>query len=194
MGYSSVSQWNHFTLCGKRHIQLEDYTCIHAHAHTHTHTLTLTFTLTHTYTYTLTLILTHTLTHSHTHTYTHSHLHSLTHTYTHPLTHSQVTYNSLTKDVLVGNPHPSDPVTTTLSDLKGDTNYFVTVFAVNGAGRGVSTEQITVRTEVGVFPPDISIVMTNEDNSVYTLRINGFSTDYGALRYMCIYIYSVDIT
>ena len=76
---------------------------------------------------------------------------------------------------------------TTLFNLKGNTNYFVTVFAVNGAGQGVSTEQITVRTEAGVFPPEISVVLTEEDNSVYTLRINGFSTDYGALRYMCIY-------
>ena len=67
----------------------------------------------------------------------------------------------------------------------------MTVFAVNGAGRGVSTSTLTVRTEVGVFAPEISVVLTDEDNSVYTLRIDGFSTDYGALRYMYKYIYTV---
>ena len=75
---------------------------------------------------------------------------------------------------------------TTLSDLKGNTQYTVTVSAVNGAGEGAST-QITVRTMLGVFPPVISVVLTEEANSVYTLRINGFSTDYGALRYMYMY-------
>ena len=153
------------------------------HTRTHTHTHTHTHVHTHSHSHTLTLTLTHPLTLTLTHTYTH--------TLTHPLTHSQVTYNSLTKEVPVGNPHPSDPVTTTLSNLKGNTEYFVTAFAVNGAGQGVSTEQITVRTEAGVFPPEISVVLTEEDNSVYTLRIDGFSTDYGALRYMYIHVYTV---
>ena len=131
--------------------------------------------------------------HAYAHTCIHTHTHSLTHTltHTHILAYSQLRYVGETQNVPVGNPHPSGSVTTTLSGLKGDTEYTVTVSAVNGAGEGESME-ITVTTQLGVFPPVISVVLTEEANSVYILRINGFSTDYGALRYM--YIYGVGIT
>ena len=70
---------------------------------------------------------------------------------------------------------------------RGDRDYTVTVSAVNGAGPG-QPSSITIRTDAGVFPPEITGVPTNLDRGLYTLTIDGFRNDFGPLRLVCCYL------
>ena len=62
----------------------------------------------------------------------------------------------------------------------------MTVRAINGAGRGELSNSITVRTDAGVFPPNITQISTNQDENTYILRIDGFEDNFGPLRLDCL--------
>ena len=74
-------------------------------------------------------------------------------------------------------------ITAIVDGLRGNTNYSVTVRAVNGAGDGNLSQPLSITTNLGVYPPEIADVAPNENTGQYTLRINRFKTDFGDIRY-----------
>ena len=71
----------------------------------------------------------------------------------------------------------------TVKGLRGNTDYSVTVRAVNGAGDGELSQPLSITTNLGVYPPEIASVTANENTGQYILRINRFKTDFGDIRY-----------
>ena len=91
----------------------------------------------------------------------------------------QVTVASSTESITLSVPG----LTATVKGLQGNTDYSVTVRAVNGAGDGELSQPLSITTSLGVYPAEIASVTANENTGQYILRINRFKTDFGDIRY-----------
>ena len=78
-----------------------------------------------------------------------------------------------------------DGLSAVVSELIGNTEYTVTVRAINGAGDGELSPPRRVTTDAGAVPPNILGVTTNLESNRYILQIGGFEKEFGPLRLVC---------